>query len=180
MIGLEPTVDRQGGFNEEVSQAASRFDGPFAIAAARGVHQAAPMEAPLDILVPVIGTEVSRRGAEVAFAIARASNSPVTALYVSNAGSVDKRRRRVRGMREQDEAVLKELSILGRHYDVEVRTAIRVNLAPEDAVLRQARLGRHNLIVMGVTKRPGTNLAFGNVANAILEAADRSVMLVAS
>jgi nucleotide-binding universal stress UspA family protein len=180
VIGLQPTVDRQGGFRAEVSQVASRFDGPFAIVAARGVHQEFPLDRDLNILVPVIGTEVSRRGAEVAFAIARASNSPVTALYVSNAGTVDKRRRRARGMREQDEAVLKELSILARHYEVDVRTAIRVNLAPEDAVLRQARLGRHNLIIMGVTKRPGSSLAFGNVADAILEAADRSVMLVAT
>ncbi|WP_414476288.1 cation:proton antiporter [Microvirga sp. M2] len=180
LIGFEPTVDPQGGFHRVVTQAASQFDGPFAIVAARGVHEATPLEARLDILVPVIGTKVSRRGAEVAFAIARASHSPVTALYVSNAGATHRHHRRTRGLREQDEAVLKDLAHLGQRYGVEVRTAIRVHLAPEDAILRQARLGGHNLIVMGVAERPGASLAFGNVADAILEAADRSVMFVAT
>lgn len=179
VIGLQPTVDPQGGFHREVARAASHFDGPCAIVAARGVHEATPMEARLDILVPVIGTNVSRRAAEVAFTIARASNSPVTAVYVSNVGNTG-RRRRARGIRDQHEAVLKDLTRLGQRYDVKVHTAIRINLVPEVAILRQARIGGHNLIIMGVTERQGDRLAFGNVADAILEFADCSIMFVAT
>ncbi|MBF9232604.1 cation:proton antiporter domain-containing protein [Microvirga alba] len=180
VIGLGSTVDPQGGFHSDVTLAASHFVGPRAIVAARGVHEAAPMEARLNILVPVIGTKVSRRAAEVAFAIACASNSSVTAVYVSNASHHIDRRRRARDTREQDEAILKDLTRLGQRYGVGVHTAIRIKLAPEDAILRQARIGGHNLIIMGVTERPGERLAFGNVASAILESADCSVMFVAT
>ena len=57
---------------------------------------------------------------------------------------------------------------------------MRIDLAAEDAILRQARLGGHNLIVMGVTRRPGETLLFGNVATAILESSERSILFVAS
>jgi nucleotide-binding universal stress UspA family protein len=63
---------------------------------------------------------------------------------------------------------------------VPIRTAVRVDLAAEDAILRQARLGGHNLIVMGVTRRPGDRLSFGNVAAAVLDSSERSVLYVAT
>ena len=56
----------------------------------------------------------------------------------------------------------------------------RANLAAEDAILRQARLKDHTLIVMGASRRPGAALAFGNIADAVLEASDRSGLLVAT
>ena len=49
----------------------------------RETHLADPQQCPTHILVPVTGTDVSRRAAEVAIAIARACNCPVTALYVA-------------------------------------------------------------------------------------------------
>ena len=50
-----------------------------------------------------------------------------------------------------------------------VRTAVRTDIAAEDAILRQARVGKHNLIVFGVSRRPGQALSFGPVAAALLE-----------
>jgi nucleotide-binding universal stress UspA family protein len=67
---------------------------------------------------------------------------------------------------------------LADQYGVPIRTAVRVNLAAEDAILRQARLGGHNLIVMGVSRRPGETLSFGGVATAVLDASDRSLLFV--
>jgi nucleotide-binding universal stress UspA family protein len=55
----------------------------------------------------------------------------------------------------------------------------RVNIAAEDAILRHARLRRRNLIVMGGTRRSGGTL-FGNLADAVLQALDRSVVFVPS
>ena len=69
---------------------------------------------------------------------------------------------------------------LAERHGVPLRTAMRVDLAAEDAILRQARLGGHNLIVMGVTRRPGEGLSFGEVATAVLESSERSILFVAS
>jgi Kef-type K+ transport system membrane component KefB/nucleotide-binding universal stress UspA family protein len=180
VIGVKQTVAAEGGFHDDVTALARAFEGPLAIATARGVHQVEPLNSGLDILVPITGTEVSRRGAEVALAIARASRSSVTALYVPHSGATPRRRRFAGGRRGQAEAILKDTVALAEQYGVPIRTAVRVNLTAEDAVLRQARLGGHNLIVMGVTRRPGESLVFGTVATAVLEASDRSILFVAS
>ena len=45
--------------------------------------------------------------------------------------------------------------------------------------IRQARRGKHDLIVLGVSRRPGKVLSFGELATALLESSDRSLMFVA-
>ena len=82
MIGVAPVTGETGGFDAEVTRTADSFEGPVSIVAARGAHLDHPETAPLEILVPVNGTDVSRRGMEVALALARASGTSVTALYV--------------------------------------------------------------------------------------------------
>jgi nucleotide-binding universal stress UspA family protein len=75
---------------------------------------------------------------------------------------------------------LREIVGLADQYGVPIKTAVRVNIAAEDAILRQARLGNHNLIVMGVARRPGETLSFGNVAASVLESAERSVVFLST
>jgi nucleotide-binding universal stress UspA family protein len=164
-----------------VARIARGFEGPLAVAVARGVQVEDPLRTGLDILVPVTGTEVSRRAAEVALALAQASSTPVTALYVlsSSPGAITVRRR-YGGPRRAGEAILKEIVGLADQYGVPIRTALRVNMAAEDAILRQARIGRYCLVVMGVSRRPGETLFFGNVAEAVLEGSDRTLLFVAS
>jgi nucleotide-binding universal stress UspA family protein len=161
-----------------VARLASGFQGPLAVAVARGPHADQALEADLRILIPVTGTEVSRRGAEVGLVLARAANAPAMALHVAGAGKTA--RRRFGGSRRGEGEILRHVMGLAEWYGVPLRTAIRVDLAAEDAILRQARLGGHNLIVMGVTRRPGEALLFGNVAAALLESAERSILFVAS
>jgi nucleotide-binding universal stress UspA family protein len=181
VVGVEPTVAPEGGFHTEVGRIARGFEGPLALVVTRGAQEEDPLGSGMDILVPVTGTEVSRRGAEVALALARASGTPVMALYVSNPVSdAAAPRRRNRRPRRTGEAILKEIVGLADQYGVTIRTAIRVNMSAEDAILRQARLGRYCLIVMGVTRRPGETLSFGNVAEAMLETSERSLLFVAS
>jgi nucleotide-binding universal stress UspA family protein len=181
VIGLEPTTAPEGGFHPEVACIARGFEGPLAIAVARGAQVEDPLQTGLDILVPVTGTEVSRRAAEVALALAQATGTPVTALYVlsSSPGAMTVRQR-YGGPRRAGEAILREIVQLADQYGVRLRTALRVNMSAEDAILRQARIGRYCLIVMGVTRRPGEALSFGNVAEAVLEGSDRSVLFIAS
>ena len=53
------------------------------------------------------------------------------------------------------------------------------DISAEDAILRQARRSRSDLIVLGVSRRPGKTLSFGELATALLESSDRSLMFVA-
>jgi len=93
LIGVEPAVAARGEIHENVARVAQAFEGPLAIAVARGPHLEEPAAAShLDILVPVTGTEYSRRGAEVALTLARASLGSVTALYVARKGRASGRR----------------------------------------------------------------------------------------
>jgi Kef-type K+ transport system membrane component KefB/nucleotide-binding universal stress UspA family protein len=186
VIGTEPTMTSEGEFDQSVARLAAEFDGPIAIAVARGPHHDDPIETDLRILAPVTGTSVSRRGAEVALALARAGRGSVLALHVSTA--ISKRpswQRRFGaawtvGTRGNEEAILRDVVRLGEQLGVTVRTAARRHVAPEEAILRQMRIGKHNLIVMGVSPRTGSKLFFGNVPSAILERSDRSILFVSS
>src|SRR6266446_11011582 len=90
---------------------------------------------------------------------------PITALYVSiTQANLDARRRDRRGTpsRRYEEAILKDVVALAERYGTEAKTSLQIDVAPEEAILRKARSGRHNLIVMGVNRRPGHTLFFGN------------------
>jgi hypothetical protein len=43
----------------------------------------------------------------------------------------------------------------GGGYDQSIRTALRLNIAPEDAILRQTQLGHYDLIVMSAGRAAG-------------------------
>jgi Kef-type K+ transport system membrane component KefB/nucleotide-binding universal stress UspA family protein len=183
MIGVESTTAAQGGFHEQIARLAAGFDGPLAVTVARGSHLQEPPERRLNILVPVRGNKVSRRGAEVAFALARASSSAVTALYVMGTlglGAAQRRLRRPTMSRRHEETILKDIVELADRYDTPIRTALRLDIAPEDAILRQARLGRYDLVVMGVGRPAGETLYFGKIAAAVLENSQHSILFVSS
>jgi nucleotide-binding universal stress UspA family protein len=176
-IGLDP-LNSKGAFDARIDAIANRFEGPLAVASARGAHEEDTMHSRLNVLVPVTGTEVSLHAMEVGVAIARASSAQITALYIS-AG--ERRARRLRGQRqprERAEAILKEAVEIADRYGVAMRTAIKRSAAVAETILREAGTSRHTLIVMGVNRRPGDSLFFGDVAAAILERSTRSIMLV--
>jgi nucleotide-binding universal stress UspA family protein len=140
-------------------------------------------EGALNILVPVRGNKVSRRAAEVALSIAKMSNSPMTALYVlgtAGLGGAQRRLRRPTSTHHYEEAVLKEIVELADREGRSIRTALRLDVSPEDAILRQARLGHYNLIVLGVGRPAGETLFFGKVAAAVLENSDCSILFISS
>ena len=131
-------------------------------------------------MVPVNGTEVSRRAAEVAFALARASDAQVTVLYVTSPPDGKKPgRARSRAERRNDKAVLQDISALAKRYSVNVRRSMPENAAPVDAILKEAKRG-YDLIVVGANRRPGDTLFFGNTAAAILDRAPTAKLFVAS
>ncbi|HYZ39609.1 MAG TPA: cation:proton antiporter, partial [Stellaceae bacterium] len=187
LIGLEPTAAANGQINETVIETAAAFSGPFAITVARGEHRTDPAGASqLNILVPFTGAGHSRRGAEIALALARASLGSVSVLRVARRRGFSGRRglRHLRaawpGLDSSDESILRDAVRLGDQFGVPVRTGVRTHAEPENAILRQLKAGDYNLIVMGVSQRPGTPLFLGDTAAAMLAQADRSILFVAS
>jgi Kef-type K+ transport system membrane component KefB/nucleotide-binding universal stress UspA family protein len=177
LIGLDEPVGATGAFHARVARAAAGFQGPIAVLVARGEHLRRPADAGLNILVPVTGTEISRHAAEAAVALARGSGRPLTAMHVARSNPEAPGARRSSPTRLQQEAILKEVVALAERYGAEAITAVRIESAPDQAILREAR--RHNLIVMGVNRRPGEVLFFGDVAAAVLKSTKASVLFVA-
>ena len=174
IVGIDPTVAPEGGLADAVAGAAERFEGPLAIAAARGAHRDDP-DAPLAILAVIDGTEAARRGAEIAVTLARGANAPLCVLFLADGAG-----RHLAGMRQGDAAALREVLDLAERAGLRVRTHVRATRSPEREILRQARAGDHDLIVMGVTRRAGEAASFGPLAETVLEASDRSVLFLAS
>jgi nucleotide-binding universal stress UspA family protein len=182
VLGVDNLVTAEGCFAPEPARVATAFEGSLAVVIGRGVHLEQPAESPFHILVPITGTDVSRRAAEVAVALARANDVPITALYISGMPATAEGRGARLGSptHRLEEAILKDVVALGERYDTPVRTSLRADMAPEEAILRKVRSGRHNLIVMGVNRRPGEALLFGNVAAAILKQATVSILFVSN
>ena len=170
-----------GTLDPEIVRLVAGFDGPYAIVIARREHLIDPTGARLDILAPVTGTAVSRRAAEVALALARAApHASVTALHVATASRKRNFAAPWTDIGYDEGAILRDVADLAERHGVELRTTARRHSVPENAILRQLTIGNHNMLVMGVTRRPGGALFFGNVAASVLERSDRSIVLVSS
>jgi len=72
------------------------------------------------------------------------------------------------------------LGACGESRTALVASAVRTDVAPAQAILRHAGASRHTLIVMGVNRRPGKKLFFGDVAAAVLARSPRSILFVSS
>jgi Kef-type K+ transport system membrane component KefB/nucleotide-binding universal stress UspA family protein len=176
MLGVDETVGPDGALHEDVARIVGEFEGALGIAIARGRHREDPTRR-LRILVPVSGNNVSRRAAEVAVMLARAQDVPITFLYVA---SGKRNGRRAASLHQHEQAALKELVAWAERYDTEARVAIHTDMAPSDAILREIKQHHFDLVVMGVNRRPGEALFFGNVAGAVIEDAEASVLLLSS
>ena len=65
-------------------------------------------------------------------------------------------------------------------YDVTIKTAVHADVAPDEAILAEAKKVKHDLIIMGVSRRPGDKLFFGDTAAAVLERSPGSIVFIAS
>jgi nucleotide-binding universal stress UspA family protein len=181
-IGREPASEGTT-FHEQITRSVTGFSGPFAVAIARGIDRLAASGARFNILVPVTGTTVSRRGAEMAIALAQASRGSLTALHVPQPQRQRAWRRRIGAAIApigSADAIIRDIVQLGDPYGVEVRGAVRDVWPPASAILRQLESGGHNLLVLGVSPRAGEELSFGQIAAEMLEHAECSILFVAS
>ena len=72
------------------------------------------------------------------------------------------------------------MSELAHQYGAQLRPLTRPGGAPADVVVEEFERGNYNLVVMGVTQRPGDALALGTTARLVLARATQSVLLLAS
>ena len=181
LIGVEDAATDNGGVGAHASELALGFEGPFALAVAKGSLVGDPERSPLQILVPVDGTATTRRAAEVAIDFASAIRASVTAVHVltEDAGTVGRLALwRGLGANSRANAVLREVVQIADQYEVEVRTEIVRRRPPADAILAAAARHGTTLIVLGVDKRQHEGLYFGAVAEKLLEKAPCALLLV--
>ncbi|WFU43004.1 cation:proton antiporter [Bradyrhizobium sp. CB82] len=179
VMGIERVTAINDRFDGRVEEIAAAFDGPLAIVAAKGSHLKQPMPERLNILVPVSGSGVSKRGAEVAVALAQAGSGSLRVIYVATTRDKGAQRGASRGL-IQEEGILKDTSDLAARYDVDITTTLRMNRAPEAAILREIDTTDVDLVVMGVDRIQADHLSFGGVADAVLRQSKVSVLLVSS
>src|SRR6516164_9377414 len=179
IIGLEKASKPNAEFDKGVTNLAKGFDGPLIISAVRDDLEEKPDDK-LSILVPVNGTEPSRRAAEVAITLARATKAPVTVLYVAVRTATRRGMRRGIRTRRHEEAILKDIVAIADGYNMSIRTAVLAERAADEAILSELERRNHNLVVTGVGRRPGDKLFFGDTASALLEKSVRSLLFVAS
>jgi Kef-type K+ transport system membrane component KefB/nucleotide-binding universal stress UspA family protein len=182
VVGIAKTRNPNGGFSKDISLITDGFEGPLAVVDAHDSRRDRLPRRYGKILIPVNGTEVSRRAAEIGLTLARASDAQVTALFVTRANSGGGKANsaaRKRAMRRNERAILKDIGALGDRFDVDVRSTTLTNLAPGEAIIREAKRG-YDLIVLGVSRRPGDTLFFGDTAAAVLDGSDTANLFVAS
>jgi nucleotide-binding universal stress UspA family protein len=175
VLGTGTIAASDGGFHDDASALTAGFAGPLLMAMSRDDK---PPKNLRRLLLPVNGTESSRRAAEVAIAIARAHDVPITALYVADAPAKTQRRWGLTPSLSHEESILKDVVALADRYDTIVHTAVRADMAADEAILREATRGRFDLIIMGVNRRPGEALFFGKVPERVLAKTRTSLLFV--
>lgn len=179
VVGVDKVAATKDRFDRKIEDIAAKFDGPLAIVAAKGKHLKQPVPDALNILVPVSGSGVSKRGAEVAVALTQAGSGSLRVIYVATTRDKGAQRGASRGL-SQEASILKDASDLAARYDVDITTTLRVNRAPEAAILREIDTTDVDLVVMGVDRIQADHLSFGGVADAVLRQSKVSVLLVSS
>jgi nucleotide-binding universal stress UspA family protein len=138
----------------------------------------------LNILVPVSGTETSRRGAELAFAFAAAKDGKVTIIHAARQSEGEDSMataRRGRHQRKNMRAVVEDAIALAKRYNCrEIRTAAHRGLAPDVAILKEAGRVRTDVIVIGANRRVGDALYLGETVQSVLRQWKGGIVLVAS
>lgn len=173
--GTEPMIGEKGGFSENMAEITGAFDGAMALISARG-DLSLKQDTDLRILVPVSGTRQSMYAVEFALVIAKATGCSVGVLYTTEP-KADTLPRLSDASNPQD-SVFSDVDAMAEFHNVPVHKITQTGNSPEVTILRHARRGRYNLIMLGVTRRAGEKLSYGHIADTLAETADRSVALI--
>jgi len=174
-VGIQPTSGESAHYSEKLSAMIDAFSGTTAIVTSRGMI--AREDRNLRILVPISGTERSLRAAEFALVIAKATGAATTAVYFRDPKEAVSPSR-VSDTGNAHRAAFEQLDRVASFYEVEVEKVAPQASVPELAILRHARSGRFDLIILGVSRRAGKELSYGTVADTLAGTADRSFVFV--
>src|ERR1700730_11410128 len=177
-VGIANTRTNSGEFQSDLAPIVSAFGGPVALVAGHNLRpeHLAPASS---LLVPVKGNEVHWRADEMAIALARACTCSLTALYAANpAGRVPRRLSGNPAARAEARAILGEVAEMADRQDLKIKTAVHIEVAPHQANLAQAKRSACDLPIMGVSRRPGEKLFFGDTAAAVFKHAPSSIVFL--
>jgi Kef-type K+ transport system membrane component KefB/nucleotide-binding universal stress UspA family protein len=176
--GLAPKPKDTGQLSSSIEPILRDFQGPTAVAVA---HPGIELDAAsLNILIPATGTNYSRRAVEVGIALAKACDGKIMALNISPPADEPTRQLKTQKRLKPAREILKDIKALGEREGVKVKTAVKVRRTSEGAIIKQAKSGKHNLLIVGATIRPGEDLFFGHSVKVPLERAPCSVLIVSS
>ena len=169
---LPPAAHR---FEPRLDDLLGSFDGPVAFAlngdgwGSRG---------PLRILVPTGGATHARLAAEIAVALAKATDGRITALHVfepqEDANMLRGRLRRGLGV-----SVLRDVRRLAKRSEVPVEIQRAIHSRPELAIRRVASSARFDLVVLGASLRVGERKFLGPRTASLVQALGKPILVVA-
>jgi Kef-type K+ transport system membrane component KefB/nucleotide-binding universal stress UspA family protein len=175
-VGIDPVSSENGGFAARVSRLMTAFGGTVAVVASRE-GRTATASGDLRILIPISDTERSIRAVEFGCAIARSSGAAVAVIYILEPNEAQQRPRFGR-----DEfghaAAFERVDEIAEQTGVKITKTLQEGNSAEVAILRHARRGRYNLLVVGVSRRAGDRISYGRIADNLLDAADRSIVFI--
>ena len=186
LLGIDRPTAAGSGFSAVVNRIAQGFAGPIALVMTGDRQDDVAATEGFNILVPVNGTDAARHGAEFAFALSSPRASKITALHVANRKAADDKnsaRARASGAGDRNKkAVLRDTTELGARYGFRaVDTASHTDIAPDDAILEEAKRTEADLIVIGATRRVGDDLFLGEtVANVLQEWTGAIILVIAA
>ncbi|MET3614839.1 Kef-type K+ transport system membrane component KefB/nucleotide-binding universal stress UspA family protein [Rhizobium aquaticum] len=175
-VGVDPVSAESGGFSRRVSRLVAGFASTVAIVVSReGRTPVSDNE--LRILIPITDTERSIRAVEFGCALARPSGGAVSVIYILEPNEAQQRPRF--GREESGHAAAFErIDEISAQTGVKITKTLQEGSSAEVAVLRHARRGRYNLLIVGVSRRAGERLSYGRIADTLLDTSDRSIVFV--
>ncbi|HWU63617.1 MAG TPA: cation:proton antiporter [Ensifer sp.] len=175
-VGVDPVSSESGGVSRRVSRLVGAFASTVAIVVSReGRTPVGDNE--LRILIPISDTERSIRAVEFGCALAGANGAAVAVIYILEPSETQQRPRF--GREESGHAAAFErIDEISAQTGIKITKTLQEGSSAEVAVLRHARRGRYNLLVVGVSRRAGERLSYGRIADTLLDTSDRSIVFV--
>lgn len=180
LIVLGATETGDGTFNSVIDRILARIEIPSIVVRFPGTTVDKGL--PRSILVPVTATRSARASEEFAYSLAKSASSEVLALHVVNRPESDGIMLSNSSMEaglEAGQALVAAAAAFGDRLGVEVDTDVRTALQAEEAIIRVANSGAHDLLVLGTNPRLfGDRPFFGHRVTYILEEARIPVAVI--
>ncbi|HEY7549618.1 MAG TPA: cation:proton antiporter [Hyphomicrobiaceae bacterium] len=175
-VGLNrPLTPAAHRFEPHLDRLLGSFDGPVAITF-NGGGWGNPR--PLRILVPTAGAAHARMAAEIALALARATDGSITAFHVFDPQEdTDMLRGRLR--RGLGVSVLRDVRRLAKRSEVPVEVQTAIHSRPELAIRRVAASAKFDLVVVGASLRVGERKFFGPRTASLVQDVEKPLLVVA-